>query len=62
MPATHRSLALPGKLSLGEYAFLAPRLTNSNVSRSTGKAYTKTWDRVIEELLEIKPGARHDWD
>jgi hypothetical protein len=33
-------LALPGNLSPGEYAFLAPGLTNSTVSGSTGKAYT----------------------
>jgi hypothetical protein len=33
-------LALPGNLDPGEYAFLAPGLTNSTVSGSTGKAYT----------------------
>lgn len=38
-------LALPGNLSPGEYAFLAPGLTNSTVSGSTGKAYTF---RIVE--------------
>ena len=38
-------LALPGNLEPGEYAFLAPGLTNSTVSGSTGKAYTF---RIVE--------------
>jgi hypothetical protein len=38
-------LALPGNLDPGEYAFLAPGLTNSTVSGSTGKAYTF---RIVE--------------
>ena len=38
-------LALPGNLSPGEYAFLAPGLTNSSASGSTGKAYTF---RIVE--------------
>ena len=38
-------LALPGNLEPGEYAFLAPGLTNSSVSGSIGKAYTF---RVVE--------------
>jgi hypothetical protein len=38
-------LALPGSLDPGEYAFLAPGLTNSTVSGSTGKAYTF---RIVE--------------
>ena len=38
-------LALPGNLEPGEYAFLAPGLTNSSVSGSTGKAYTF---RIVE--------------
>jgi hypothetical protein len=38
-------LALPGNLDPGEYAFLAPGLTSSSVSGSTGKAYTF---RIVE--------------
>ena len=38
-------LALPGNLEPGEYAFLAPGLTNSSVSGSIGKAYTF---RIVE--------------
>jgi hypothetical protein len=38
-------LVLPINLDPGEYAFLAPGLTNSSVSGSTGKAYTF---RIVE--------------
>jgi hypothetical protein len=38
-------VALPGNLSPGEYAFLAPGFTNSTASGSTGKAYTF---RIVE--------------
>ncbi len=38
-------LMLPGNLDPGEYAFLAPGLTNSTASGSTGKAYTF---RIVE--------------
>jgi hypothetical protein len=38
-------IALPGNLSPGEYAFLAPGLTNSTASGSMGKAYTF---RIVE--------------